>query len=50
MTEPTKNNTPKMLMEFFSIPDRPVSASEFRVFWQSLSEAEKEYYKTVPLS
>ena len=38
------------LREFFSIPGRPVSASEMMEFWKSLSDEDKVYYKSAPLS
>ena len=38
------------LMKFFACESRPVTPSEFRDFWQSLTDQEKEYYKNAPLS
>jgi hypothetical protein len=32
------------LMKWFSTPDRPVSISEFRQFWDSCSREEKDQY------
>jgi hypothetical protein len=37
--------TVKDLMQYFGTPDRPVTPSEFKSFWSSLSEDEKDYYK-----
>ncbi len=43
-------NSLKDLITFFGCEGRPVSPGEFRDFWNSLSEAEKDYYKNAPLS
>lgn len=45
-----KQNSLKDLMDFFACPGRPVAPAEFREFWNSCTEAEKEYYKNAPLS
>lgn len=37
-------NTVKELKEFFSTPERPVSAKEMMDFWKSMSEEERKYY------
>lgn len=31
---------------FFGTPERPVTAPEMTKFWQSLTDSDKEYYKT----
>jgi hypothetical protein len=49
MGEPT-NNLPSCLMGYFSVPGKPVKVSEFKDFWESMSQEEKEYYRTVDLS
>ena len=49
MTE-QKQNSLKDLIDFFGCEGRPVSPPEFRSFWNSLTDSEKEYYKTAPLS
>lgn len=43
-------NTPKELMAFFSTPEKPVKLSEYNEFWKSLSNDEKEYYRTADLA
>lgn len=43
------DNSVKDLREFFFTKDNPGSSSEMREFWQSLSEEEKDYYKSVDL-
>jgi hypothetical protein len=47
--EGKKQNSLKDLMEAFSCPGRPVSPAEFRTFWNSCSDDEKEYYKYAQL-
>ena len=42
-------NSFKALMEFFSVPERPVKMPEFTTFWKSLDEDGKIYYRTVDL-
>lgn len=42
-------NTVKDLKDFFSIPEKPVSAAEMMGFWKSCSPEEKEYYTNAPL-
>lgn len=37
------------LIKYFGCVDRPVTPAEFKDFWQSLTEAEKDWYKTQPL-
>jgi hypothetical protein len=49
MTQP-KQNSLKDLIDFFGRGGRPVSPAEFRAFWESCTETEKEYYKNAPLS
>jgi len=44
-----KKNSLKDLMEAFSCPGRPVSAAEFRSFWASCTQDEKDYYMTASL-
>lgn len=46
----TVNNSVSELRDFFSIPGRPVTASEMMEFWKSLTDEEKNYYKTTPLN
>lgn len=43
-------NSLKDLIAFFGTPERPVTPPEFRDFWNSLSDQEKDYYKNAPLS
>lgn len=43
-------NTMKDLKEFFNSPEKPVSLSEIKEFWESLSDEEKVYYKNADLS
>jgi hypothetical protein len=43
-------NSAVQLKDYFSTPDRPVSAKEMTEFWKSLSDEEREYYKTADLS
>lgn len=38
------------LIKFFGCEGRPVSPGEFRDFWNSLTDEEKAYYKSAPLS
>lgn len=38
------------LSKQFGTEDKPVSASEFMEFWKSLSDDEKDYYKSADLS
>lgn len=33
------------IQKFFSTPERPVSITEFKVYWESLSDEEKEYVR-----
>ena len=42
-------NTTTMLVKYFSTPDRPVKLDEFRAFWTSLTDEDKQYFKTVNL-
>lgn len=35
----------KQIMTYFSAPDRPVTPTEFKLFWSSLSDTEKDFYK-----
>lgn len=44
-----KKNSLKELMVAFGTLDRPVSPAEYREFWASLSEQEKEYYNYAQL-
>lgn len=37
------------LMAFFSCPGRPVSAQEFKLFWESCSESDRQYYKNAKI-
>lgn len=50
MTAVIANNTIKDLKDFFGTPDRPVTTTEFKDFYISLTEAEKVYFKTTPLN
>ena len=38
------------LKDWFSTKDRPVPATEMMEFWKSLSDEEKEYFKTADLT
>lgn len=42
-------NTVKALKDYFGSSTRPVSAKEMMEFWSSLSDDEKEYFKTAVL-
>jgi len=44
------SNTVAELKEFFSTSAKKVDAKEMMEFWKSLSEEEKEYYKSAKLS
>ena len=44
-----KFNTPMDLKKFFSTPEKPCASPEIMEFWKSLSEEEKDYYRTAPL-
>lgn len=50
MAEEKKQNSPKELIAAFGTEERPVSIGEFRDFWVSLSEEEKEYFRTAELT
>lgn len=43
-------NTVTQLKQFFSTPEKPVSAAEMVAFWRSCSEEEKAYYQSANLS
>lgn len=43
-------NTVAQLKDYFGTDEKPVSAKEMMDFWKSLSEEQKEYYKTAELS
>ena len=43
-------NGVKELKEFFSVEGNPVSTAEMMEFWKSLTEEEKAYFKSAPLS
>lgn len=45
-----KGNSAKDLMAFLSSPEKPIKVAEFSLFWKSLSEKEKEYYRSAPLA
>lgn len=45
-----KRNSLKDLIAFFGCEDRPVTPVEFRTFWGSLTDDEKDYYNNVPLT
>ncbi len=38
------------IKKFLSTPEKPVSAKEAIVFWETLSEKDKEYYRNVDLT
>lgn len=44
-----KKNSIKDLMAAFGTLERPVTVAEYREFWASLTEAEKEYYNYAQL-
>ena len=48
MTQPVENSLPQ-LIQFFGSPDHPLSTKEFKDFWASLTDEEKQYYKSQPL-
>lgn len=37
------------LMDYFSVPGKPVTENEFRAFWYSLTMEEQEYLRDVAL-
>ncbi len=43
-------NTVKDLKSFLSTPEKPVSNGEMMEFWKSLTDEEKEQFKTADLS
>lgn len=43
-------NGPKEMMAYFGSPERPVTMAEFREFWGSLSEEEKDEFRYADLS
>lgn len=47
--EEKTGNTTKELMEAFGTKENPVSTSEFRIFWHSLTEAEKAEFRNAEL-
>jgi hypothetical protein len=49
MPDEQGKNTIKELMAAFGTLERPVSVTEYRDFWNSLTDAEKEYYKTAKI-
>lgn len=44
-----KKNSLTDLMDFFSTDERPVKPAEFKLFWNSISDEEKAYYKNAEL-
>lgn len=44
-----QHNTPKQLVDYFSEGTRKVTLPEFKAFWGSLTDADKEYFRTVNL-
>ncbi len=50
MPDSDGRNTLGELMKYLGTPDRPVSSAEFTAFWKSLTEEEKEEYKTAKLN
>jgi hypothetical protein len=36
----------KVLMNYFSTPDRPVSSTEFKAFWVSCFDVDKDNFKS----
>jgi hypothetical protein len=49
MPDEQGKNTIKELMAAFGTLERPVSVTEYRDFWSSLTDAEKEYYKAAKI-
>ena len=45
----TLANRDKMLIRYFSTDENPVTEWEFLIFWASLTEKEKFYYRRVNL-
>jgi hypothetical protein len=43
-------NTPVQIKAALGTEERPVSATEFKEFWMSLTNEEREYYKNAELS
>lgn len=44
-----QRNTLGELMKFFSTEDNPVGSGEFKTFWESLSDEEKDEFKNAEL-
>lgn len=43
-------NSMQEIQKFFSTEERPVTGPEMREFWMSLSDEEKQYFKSADLS
>jgi len=43
------DNTISQIKAFFDSDEKPVKTAELMEFWKSLTDEEKEYYKTVDL-
>lgn len=43
-------NSLKDLIDYFGCEGRPVTPAEFKAFWSSLTDAEKDWYKAQPLT
>jgi hypothetical protein len=50
VTTPAVNNTIQDLKTYFGTPERPVTTSEFKDFYMSLTDTEKAYFKSTPLT
>lgn len=48
--QPKHENSLGELMRFFSTDERKVGSGEFREFWDSLSEEEKQEFKEADLT
>lgn len=43
------NNSTPDLIKYFSVEHKPCSVSEFKIFWSSLTDGEKTYFRTARL-
>ncbi len=46
---PEKANSITDLKKYLSTPDRPVTMEEFKDFWNSCTDEEKDEFKSTPL-
>lgn len=50
LVETIPGRSTKVLMAFFSENSRPCGPTEFMAFWKSLTDDQKEYYRTCDLT